>query len=490
VEVRRLAKSLGKRVGLGFEGESTLVDRVLLERLHDPLLHIIRNAVSHGIETPDERTAAGKPVEGRVLVRARQESNHMRIDVKDDGRGIDIAKIKAVARAKGISLRPEDAAVDLIFRPGFSTKEDVDDVSGRGVGLDAARTQVDGMRGVTAVDSQPGTGTTFSIWVPLTLAVSRGILVEEGGIPVIVPLGSVTEIVSLRDGLQGEMIERGTISCKGQEFRFLSLSKRLGLSAEAKPDYAVITGVGVKSQAIGVGKVCGETEIVSRPLPPAVGAPCFVSGAAELHDGRAAIIVQPGEMSRAMPAVGQRPETGCISSLSARELIEGWRSGNLLDLLVFRSGSELFASPLCLLKEVVQIRSCTRLPSLGNPWQGLFFVRGMCHALAKLGHSSGTDNVAVHKAVVYRVPERCGVAADTVGSTGIPYRKLKIAADRPGRDPFAPVATFEWKAQTVAVVDIGGVFRQVLAAVEGRARNGGHLRSKEALMQASSPDDK
>lgn len=491
-EVRRLAKGLGKSVGLAFEGEATLVDRALLERLYDPLLHVIRNAIGHGIEAAAERTAAGKHSQGTVLVRARQESNHIRIDVRDDGRGIDVDKIRAVAEAKGMSLGAEESAVELLFRPGFSTKDGVDDVSGRGVGLDAVKTQVEAVRGATAIDSEAGASTTVSIWVPLTLAVSRGVLVEEHDVPIIIPLGSVTEILLLQKGLHDDVLERGTLEYKGQDFPVVSLSRTIGFERCSRPRYAVLTGVGDRRRAIAVHAVCGETQIVSRPLPCALSAPCFVSGAAELHDGRAAVIVQPEEMSREAPPVREhRIERVCNGTVPAADMIRGWVSGKLLKMLVFRSGGGVFASPLCLLKEVVQVTGYAKLPVLGGAWQGLFFARGMCHGLLRLGEPPFKDDGDTSSVVIFRVPERCGIGADEIlGNMVVPYRKLEVASGGAGENPFAPIGIFKWKDIDVGVIDIGGVLRRVLLEREDPASDTRQVSKTEPLMQTPSPDDK
>jgi two-component system chemotaxis sensor kinase CheA len=491
-EVRRLARSLGKSISLAFDGEATLVDRALLERLYDPLLHIIRNAVGHGIETPEERMAAGKEPKGTVLVRARQESNHIRVDVEDDGRGIDLDKIKALAEAGGTTLETDESATALLFKSGFSTKEGVDEVSGRGVGLDAVKTQVEAMRGTTAVDSHPGTGTVFSIWVPLTVAVSRGILVEEGEIPIIVPLGSVVEILPLRCGLHEELLEGGMVKYRGRNVRAISLSKALGLRSHLSPRYAVVTGIGDKQAAIVVRGVSGETEVVSRPVPRAVDVPCFISGAAELHNGRTAIVIQPEELSEpGAPARKGRMQTLCGSAVPPVDLMREWQHGKLLNLLVFRAGGRLFGTPLYLLKEIIQLREYARLPVLGDMWEGLFFVRGMCHGLARLEGVSGAADPAARKAVIFMVPERCGVGAvEIVGNMVIPYRKIKIFSDISGSHPLAPVGTFKLNDAKVDVIDLGGLLQRTLVQGENISADARHPRTAEPLMGTSSPDDK
>jgi two-component system chemotaxis sensor kinase CheA len=177
-EVRRLARQSGKKVDLEFEGEATRIDRAMLDNLHDPLLHIIRNAVDHGIEPPAERQSRGKPEKGRIVLRARQEASHICIEVEDDGRGVDAAKVRQKSVEKGIPQAAIAPPLSLIFEPGMSTRGGVTDLSGRGVGLDAAKTKIDAMKGMITADSVMGRGARFSVYVPLTLAISRGVLVE------------------------------------------------------------------------------------------------------------------------------------------------------------------------------------------------------------------------------------------------------------------------------------------------------------------------
>lgn len=226
-EVRRLARLAGKDVELVCQGESTRVDRAVLDRLYDPLLHIIRNAVGHGIEAREERERSGKPLPGRIVLGAGQEASHVRIDIEDDGRGIDLATVKSVAAAKGFPAADAESALEILFRPGFTTKTQQDDISGRGVGLDAVRTQVEAMRGMVTVSTLPGKGTKFSLWVPLTLAMERGMLIEEGTTPVAVPIGSVIEVARLTDQAADQASRTGRIDYRDGKVIVLGLAEIL-----------------------------------------------------------------------------------------------------------------------------------------------------------------------------------------------------------------------------------------------------------------------
>jgi two-component system chemotaxis sensor kinase CheA len=272
-EVRRLAKRSGKEVRLEFQGEATRVDRAMLSRLYDPLLHLIRNAIDHGIETGPVRAAAGKPEAGTLTLSARQEASHICIDIVDDGAGIDAGKVRTAARKMGLDAGGEQGPLMAIFKAGVSTKGNVTDISGRGVGLDAVKSQIEAMRGMIDVDTSAGRGSRFSIWVPLTLAVSRGILLDEGDVPVAMPLGSVREVVTLSRNAAGRAQAEGLLSHDGSQVQVIGLSRML--QTEETPDVhsAVFLGIGGQTMAVIAQRVCGETDIVSRPLPEATQAP-------------------------------------------------------------------------------------------------------------------------------------------------------------------------------------------------------------------------
>lgn len=201
--VRDLARKTGKSVRFELEGEQTGLDRSVIDEIGDPLLHLLRNAVDHGVELPDERVAAGKPAEATLLLSARHEESYIVIEVKDDGRGIDPRKLREAAVRKGL-LSPEAAArtsdeeaINLIFAPGFSSVEKVTDVSGRGVGMDIVRTNIEKINGSVRVSTQVGEGTTFSIKLPLTLAIIRALLVRVGEATFTIPLVSVQETLRI-----------------------------------------------------------------------------------------------------------------------------------------------------------------------------------------------------------------------------------------------------------------------------------------------------
>jgi chemotaxis signal transduction protein len=463
-EVRRLARRAGKAVRLKFEGEATRVDRAMLSRLYDPLLHIIRNAVDHGIETGPVRAAAGKPEEGSLTLRARQEASHICIDIEDDGSGIDSDRVRKAAHEKGFEAEGDQGPLAVIFEAGISTKKDVSDISGRGVGLDAVKTQVEAMRGMINVDTSVGGGTTFSIWVPLTLAVSRGILLNEGDVPVVMPLGSVLEVAALTRKAARDAQENGILSHNGAQIKVIDLSRML--QTEQCPDVrsAVILGIGHQKRAVISQRVCGETEIVSRPLPGATQAPGYIAGASELHDGRPAIVIQPEELLRASTT-----GTGRGANRRTQALTEGagppesLGKEKTLGVLIFNSGSGYRALPLCLLKEILPLKARTRLPVLGEQWLGLFFARGLCHGLLSPETNGCGESVVARSAAILESPERCGVAiGSAIGHFDIPLDELEQVG--PGERPgfITTFARFTWEGKDVALLDAGGILSESL----------------------------
>ncbi|MFH1312205.1 MAG: chemotaxis protein CheW [Candidatus Eisenbacteria bacterium] len=468
-EVRRLARHRGKTLKLAFEGESTQVDRALLQRLHDPVLHIIRNAVDHGIESSDERTQSGKPAEGTILVKARQDGSHIRIDIEDDGRGIDEEKVRASAKARGIRLEDGESPLVLLFKAGLSTKEEADEISGRGVGLDAAKTQIEAMRGMITVDTHPGEGSKFSIWVPLALAVSRGILVEEGDVPAVVPLGSVVEVLRLTRARREEVEEKGTITYKGVDIRVAVLSEMFGIDEPRDAGFIVIVGVGESRRAVAVERVRGETDIVTRPLPAAMIAPRFITGAAELDDGRAAVIIQPEEILRESAGECEvRVDTAeeLLSGTSAPA--EEWTRERMLRILVFSRGGDLYGVPLGLLSEVIPTRRITAMPVLGKEWQGLFFARGMCHGLIGMPGPGAAGQENIRRMILLKFPERCGFGAtEVLGHFVLPHQRLKPDPLQDGSSGLATFGVFEWKGSGVRVLDIRGTLSRALLGRDG-----------------------
>ncbi len=294
--VRDLAQRSGKRARLEIYGQDTELDRMVMDELGDPLTHILRNAVDHGIEPPAERLAAGKPEEGRILLRASTEEGYVVVDVADDGDGIDAEAVKRIALKRGV-LTPEQAermsmheAEELIFAPGFSTSEEVTEISGRGVGLDAVRASLERLSGVVDVATERGKGTTFRLRIPLTLAIMRALLVRTGTAVYALPLGAVRQIVRLGPGNLRSAHGRPLLADRGEMIALHSLA---GLYGEPVPDgeqFAVVVGTGDRQIALKVGALLGEQEIVLKSFGDFLGAVPGFTGATILGNGELALV--------------------------------------------------------------------------------------------------------------------------------------------------------------------------------------------------------
>jgi two-component system chemotaxis sensor kinase CheA len=303
--VRDLARRAGKRVELVLEGQDTELDRSVIEQIGGPLMHLVRNAIDHGIEPPEERERAGKPAAGRLCLAAFQEEEGIVVVVEDDGRGIDTDRVRQKAVALGI-LSPEAAgrlseeeAVELIFHPGLSTAQAVTEVSGRGVGMDAVRAGVQALGGSVEVETRRGQGTRFLLRLPLTLAIVRALLVSCGGERYALPLAGVQEIVEVPAGRVHRVGPHRTTLLRGAVLPLVSVHEALEIPVPEGTDrlLCVVTG-GRRRVGLWVDRVLGEGEVVVKPLGPYLGQVPGVSGATILGDGRVALILEPAALVR------------------------------------------------------------------------------------------------------------------------------------------------------------------------------------------------
>lgn len=305
--VRDLAQKVGKEIDFNISGGETELDRSVLEVLGDPLIHILRNSLDHGIEKPADRIAKGKPAKGTVSMSARYEESHIVIDIVDDGNGIDPQKIRNVAIEKGIvseavaNSMSDKEAIGLIMASGFSTAAVVSDISGRGVGMDIVRSNLEKIGGRVFIDSKPGIGSKFSIHLPLTLAIVRALLVVAKGQTYIIPLSAVIEMLSLGDAdefTRSTVAGQAVVVARGRTIPLLGLSdlleghkgsgdpKRIGEDA-----LVVVVGHGENRVGICVDAVAGEQEVVIKSMGSLLGEISGLSGASILGDGRVALIV-------------------------------------------------------------------------------------------------------------------------------------------------------------------------------------------------------
>jgi two-component system chemotaxis sensor kinase CheA len=294
--VRDLSGKLEKKVDLVLAGSDTELDRTVVDALGDPLVHLVRNSLDHGLEPAEEREAAGKPATGTLEIAAHHTGGSVLISVRDDGRGIDPARIAAKAAERGLiapdAIESVDVAqaIELLFSAGFSTADGMSDISGRGVGLDAVRTTIRGLGGEVLVQSELGAGTTTQIRLPLTLAIVATLLVEAQGQPFVIHLDRVEMTVKLEDYPMRRVGGQRMLVLRDEVLPVLDLAGSLGY-----PDAAASYGVAVRGSdgrvVLGVDHLIGQRELVTRPLPEGVGAHAALSGGAVLSSGQIALVL-------------------------------------------------------------------------------------------------------------------------------------------------------------------------------------------------------
>lgn len=303
--VRDLARQLGKQVRLSLEGGDIELDMRVIEKIRDPLTHMVRNAVDHGIEAPEARVLAGKDAWGSVRLRAFHDAGSIVIELSDDGKGIDRHLLVERARAQGAVAAEEPSETDafrLVFAPGVSTAASVTELSGRGVGMDVVLRDVEALRGTIEVASEAGRGTTFRIRLPLTLALIDGFVVRAGGESWVLPMESVVECLDLPAEAKGTGFS-GLVNLRGAPLPFLRLRAIFGLEAPAAPRENVVVVRGESGPAgLVVDALLGGSQIVIKPLGALFRSVSAVAGSAILGDGRAALILDVPKLLKQMPA--------------------------------------------------------------------------------------------------------------------------------------------------------------------------------------------
>jgi two-component system chemotaxis sensor kinase CheA len=296
--VRDLARELGKRVRLDLEGEEIELDRAVLDELVEPLMHLVRNAADHGLERPDARERAGKPAEGRLLLSAARERRTVAIRVSDDGRGIDRAAVLARAQREGLADASVETLSDelllrVLARPGFSTAREVTGVSGRGVGVEVALARVRALGGTLDVRSEQGRGTTWTLRVPLTLAIVRALLAEAGGERYAVPLAFVSETVEFDPQAVTAIRQREALVVRERVIPTVHLRDLVAATTTARAPRrpTIILEVGERCTALVVDALLGQQDIVIEPFDAPRGLPAYVGGATILADGAPALIL-------------------------------------------------------------------------------------------------------------------------------------------------------------------------------------------------------
>ncbi len=304
--VRDLSAEFGKEIDLTMDGEGTELDRSLIESLHDPLIHIIRNSVDHGVETPADREKKGKHGKGSLSLKAYNEGNNVIIEIFDDGKGINVEAVREKAREKGLmgdnelnSLSPRDT-MNLVFVPGLSTAKKLSSVSGRGVGMDVVKTNIEKMNGQVSIDSEEGQWTKLTLRLPLTLAIMRALIVRVLDELFAIPLNTVTELVKREESLVRSVDKKEVLVLRDRVIPVVDLARVFSRSEGDEDKYIVICNIGEKTIGIKARAVEGQEEVVIKPLGEFLGNIKGIGGATIRGDGKAILIL---DMSALMDVV-------------------------------------------------------------------------------------------------------------------------------------------------------------------------------------------
>ena len=299
--VRQVAKSQDKKVALDIQGADTELDKLIVEDLSDPLQHIIRNAIDHGIESAAERKAAGKPEQATICLWASQKGNHVVIEVKDDGRGIDPEVIRKKAVSKGLIASnaelTKDDIYDLVFAPGFSTRDEVSELSGRGVGMDVVKNNISALSGMIEIDSVPGRGTTIAITLPITLAIIKALIVEVAGKTYAVPINSVLETLMIDASTIKTIEKKEVIELRQHTLPLLRLAEIFGLEKKQNAGgrcFVAVVGLADKKLGIVVDDLLGQQDVVIKSLGGTLSFVRGIAGAADLGNQKTILVLDVG----------------------------------------------------------------------------------------------------------------------------------------------------------------------------------------------------
>jgi two-component system, chemotaxis family, sensor kinase CheA len=303
--VRDLARETGKRVRLELRGQSTEVDKFLIERMMDPILHLVRNAVSHGIEIVEERLAAGKSPEGTIVLSAATAGDIVRMEISDDGKGVDAEAVIARAKAAGLQVpqgTPEaNHLVSLLCAPGFSTRDESDRASGRGVGMGVVQAAVEELSGSLSLETTAGAGTRFVLELPVTVAITDALIARVGSETFAVPQGSVREVIAVTVAALLQVERNEMTPYRGAALPIVRLGRLFGLPDTTRDALHVfVVGTGAAALGIAVDRIVGQREIVVRPIADSLVRVEGISGATDLGDGHVVLILDPAVLARHM----------------------------------------------------------------------------------------------------------------------------------------------------------------------------------------------
>ena len=454
--VRDLAADLGKEIELEMHGAETELDRQVLDLIKDPLTHMVRNSADHGLEDPAERRRAGKPEKGTIRLSAYHEGGHIIIQIADDGRGLDTERIRAKAIAGGLASESEldkmtEAQIHrFIFRPGFSTAAQVTSLSGRGIGMDIVRANIDRIGGTIDVKSAAGAGSSFSIKIPLTLAIVSALIVQAGGDRFAVPQLSVVELVRAQSNSE-HRIERirhaPVLRLRNKLLPLARLDQLLGIagtaSSEAEGGFIVVVQVGSQTFGIVVDAVFHTEEIVVKPMSTKLRHIPMFSGNTILGDGSVIMIIDPNGIAQAIgTGAAQVPEPAADAQRAESDV-------KAVSLLVFRAGSaELKAVPLSLVTRLEEV-DCRKIELSGG--RHLVQYRGQLMPLVRLKDEFRIRTEGRQPLLVFSDRGRSmGLAVDEIVDIVEEKLDIEVPGETPGSLGCAVI-----RGQATEVVDVG-----------------------------------
>jgi two-component system, chemotaxis family, sensor kinase CheA len=486
--VRDLCAELGKDIELTMRGADTELDRQVLDLVKDPLTHLVRNCADHGIESPAERLAAGKPAKGTIRLAAWHEGGHIIIEISDNGRGLDLGRIKAKVMEKGLASEAQLAAkseaelCNYIFAPGFSTAATITSISGRGVGMDVVRNNIEQIGGTVDLKSASGAGTTFTIKIPLTLAIVSALIVESAGERFAIPQLAVLELV--RAGNNGEhRIERikdaPVLRLRNKLLPLVPLKEvlRLGECDNAN-GFVVVTQVGSQVFGVVVDGVFHTEEIVIKPMSSKLRHIPVFSGTTILGDGSVIMIIDPNGVAQALGRAALAAARAENSALQSREEDS---DEDTVSLLVFRAGSQQpKAVPLSLVTRLEEI-DCRKIES--SDGKHLVQYRDQLMPLLRIDDETQLKKEGAQPILVFSNDGRSmGLVADEI--VDIVEEKLDIAvsSDRPGLLGYAVI-----KGATTETIDVGHFLPQAFEDWFRRRDQAGQRHARTVLLVDDSP---
>ena len=461
--VRDVAAELGKQIELEMHGGDTEIDRQVLDLVKDPFTHLVRNCADHGIESAAERRAAGKTPKGMIRLAACHQGGHVIIEIGDDGRGLDVARIRAKAIEQGFASEAEIAAkseaeiCDLIFTPGFSTAARVTSISGRGVGMDVVRANMEQIGGTVDLKSAPGVGTTFIIKIPLTLAIVSALIVETAGERFAIPQLSVLELV--RTGSSAEhRIERikdtAVLRLRDKLLPLINLKEILRLGeSDGDHGFIVVAQVGSHVFGIVVDGVFHTEEIVIKPMSSKLRHIAAFSGTTILGDGAVIMIIDPNGVAQALGRATS------LAPIDSAKVEDGEKADNeqLTPLLVFRAGSQQPKAVLLSLVSRLEEIDCSRIEN--SDGCHLVQYREQLMPLVRINTQTGIKQDGAQPILVFSDQDRSmGLVVDEIIDIVEQQLDIEVASERPGVLGYAVV-----KGSATEIIDIGHYLPQAFA---------------------------